>query len=350
MRRPARRPRARLLISATYSVSELSGLEAGLKALADARATEPSTANPDVAVHVFLQMGLMQYRGGDLGSARASLDVAVSYLAHAEPAAACNILLTRSAVAMLTGDLNAARSDLGEASRRARQDQLAVEECKARHNLGYVEFLAGNLASALHEMDAAAQLGAEVSASAAILDRARVLLEAGLHREADDALARAAEICRAARLWQDVGEVELARAECALLDGEYAASRHFAGRARDRFRRRGNDAWRRRAELVLLQGDLAAGRPGARLVAPARRLVLEFASSGLPTQARTAQLIAAEALLSCDRGDQAREISRQVPAARTDPISVRLYDQYVRASLAVGSVTPCPRAGTSATG
>ena len=111
-------------------------------------------------------------------------------------------------------------------------------------------------------MDEVLELEADVSAAVILLDRARVMIEAGLHRDADASLRQAGELFRAARLFKDVGEVELARAECALLDGEVAAARRLASSARDRFRRRGNERWRRDAELLLLQADLAAGRPG----------------------------------------------------------------------------------------
>ena len=71
------------------------------------------------------------------------------------------------------------------------------------------------------------------------------------------------------------------RARCALITGDVAGARRLAASARNRFRRRGNDAWRRTAALVLLQGDLAAGRPGRRLVEPALRVRQECADEEL---------------------------------------------------------------------
>ena len=106
---------------------------------------------------------------------------------------------------------------------------MATAEVKARHNLGYLEFLAGNLASALQIMDEVLEIDADVSPAVILLDRARVLIEAGLHRDADQALRAAGELFRADRLFKDVGDVELARAECALLDGQIAAARRLAG-------------------------------------------------------------------------------------------------------------------------
>ena len=183
---------------------------------------------------------------------------------------------------------------------------LTREEAKARHNLGYVEFLDGDLPTALAQMALALTIAPDLPRGIPLLDRARVLAEAGLVREADQALAEAADLFRQERLAQDLGETELERARCALIAGEAEAARRLAMRARDRFRRRGNDRWRRSAELVLLQGDLAAGRPGSRLAGPALRLRQEFERDGVRLPAQIAALIAAEAHLSAGQPQAAR--------------------------------------------
>jgi hypothetical protein len=262
----------------------------------------------------------------------------VALIEHAEPAHASNILLNRGSLQLYRGQLSAARQDLLRSAELAAEHGLRVEEFKARHNLGYLEFLAGNLALALKTMDDAQAINAKVSLAVALLDRARVLLEAGLHRESDDSLIEAAALFRADRLHKELAEVELTRAECALLDGEIAAARRLAATARDRFRRRSNDRWRRDAELVLLHADLAAGRPGSRLVGPALRLAAEFRGAGLDTQARTSQLIAAEALLRAGLTERAREVAAEAGPIRTaDPVSARLHTRLVRARLSIAS-------------
>ena len=332
--------RARLLISQAFSEYELNGLQRGLSALREVADYIAQNDDQEIAVHLHVQRGFMRVRGGDFDQALSELDRAVALLGHADPAGRCNILMNRGMVHLYLGHFSSAREDFVDAARRAQEHGLAVELVKARHNLGCVEFFAGNLAIALEIMDEASKVDADVSRAVLELDRAKVLIESGLHREADAALLEAHRLFREQRLWNDVGEVELARAECALLEGEIAAARRLAGRARDRFRRRGNDSWRRHAELVLLQADMAAGRPGLRLAPPARRLVIEFQENGLQTKARTAQLIAAEALLLAGRVEDATQVVNQLSAAKTDPISVRLYDHYVRARLAVSSGDP----------
>jgi tetratricopeptide (TPR) repeat protein len=325
---------ARLLISLGRSQSEVGGLEAGMPSMHQAQELAAALGDPAVQMHLHLQLGYMWMRAGKLDSAKADFDAAAQLIAYAEPAVACNILLNQGGLALYRLDLIQAGTALTECIRRASLEGLRVEEFKGRHNLGYLEYLRGNLAASIRLMQEAVELNADASLAIAFLDRARVLVDAGLYREADEALRDAGSLFRSDRLWQDVGEVELARAECALLDGEIAAARRLAAGARTRFRRRGNDRWRREAEIVLLQADLAAGRPGSRLAAPALRLAEEFRAEGLPTRARTARLIAAEALLRAGRPEQAREVASEAgPVRPSDPVSARLQTRLVRAKL-----------------
>jgi tetratricopeptide (TPR) repeat protein len=327
---------ARIWISIATSESELNGLDAGLAALAAADVHIRASHDPSLEVIHHNQMGYMNVRGGKVDEGLRHLDEAVSLLGHADPLTGHAILLNRGCTHLFLGNLTRARSDLSKATQLAAVHDLPSEEAKSRHNLGYLEFLAGNLALALRTMDEVLSLDADVSLGVILLDRSRVLLEAGLYREADDALDEAERLFRADRLWKDVGEVELARAECALLDGEIDAARRLAASARTRFRRRGNDRWRRTAELVLLQADLEADRPGSRLVPPALRLAAEFRQDGLKTQARTAQLFAAEALLRAGRTEQARVVAAEAGEIRElDPISSRLHTRLVRARLSL---------------
>jgi len=334
----ARQLAVRIWISLAMSESELSGAERGLAVLAEAERRMEFVERPELRALLHLQHGYIQVRAGNFEAGLWHLDAAVALIDHAEPAHASNMLLNRGSLQLYRGQLAAARQDLTRCAELAAQHGLRVEEFKARHNLGYLEFLSGNLALALKTMDDVLALEVEVSLGVALLDRSRVLLEAGLHKESDDALVEAAALFRADRLRKELGEVELARAECALMDGEIAAARRLAATARDRFRRRANDRWRRDAELVLMHADLAAGRPGARLVEPALRLAAEFRSAGLETQARTSQLVAAEALLRAGRAEQARSVAGEAGAIRAaDPVSARLHTRLVRARLSIAA-------------
>jgi len=326
----------RIWISMATSESELNGLAAGLAALERAGPHLERSGEPELRFLFESQLGFMKYRSGFMDEALTHLDTALALDVIVEPALRRRILLNRGTVNLYRGDLRTARQDLSAAARRPSGEPVDQVAFMAQHNLGYVEFLAGNLATSLQILDGVRQSATIVSSGVMLLDRARVLLEAGLHREADETLDEAGELFRRDRLWKDVGEVELARAECALLDGEIDAARRLAGSARTRFRRRRNDRWRRDAELVLLQADLAADRPGLRLAPHALRLANEFAADRLFAKARTARLLAAECYLAADRPELAYAAAAEAEGIRpSDPIATRLHARYVRAQLAV---------------
>jgi tetratricopeptide (TPR) repeat protein len=325
---------ARTLISLSGSAAELSGSAAGLELVDRAEALADRRDDRAIGFLARSQRGSLAIRRGDLAAAATALRGARDYLDFAEPYDRAVILSNSGTVHLYLGELPEARKLLEQAIRMDASTGLTREEAKARHNLGYVEFLDGDLPNALAQMALALTIAADLPRGIPLLDRARVLAEAGLVREADQALAEAAELFRQDRLAQDLGEAELERARCALIGGDAEAARRLAMRARDRFRRRGNDRWRRSAELVLLQGDLAAGRPGRRLTGPALRLRAEFERDGVRLPAQAAALIAAEAHLSADQPDAARAALADVGrATRRDPITARLHSQYVRARL-----------------
>jgi tetratricopeptide (TPR) repeat protein len=325
---------ARIWISIALNEAEVRSLSRGLTALGTAQIHAVAADDSSVTVLLHCQRGLIQMRGGSLAEAVSSFDAAVELIEYAEPRDQSSIMLNRGTASLLRGRLKAARPDLQRAAAIARRAGLVVGEFKALHNLAYLEFLAGDLPTALRLMDEAGEVDAPVSRGVWLLDRARVLAEAGLVREADSSLGAASEVFRADGLAQDLGEAELERARCSLLAGDPVLARQYAARARDRFRRRGNDRWRRTGELILLYADLAAGRPGTRLVGPAMRLHAEFERDGLRVPARTAALIAAEAHLSAGRPEAAAEVLGALGrTSRRDPITSRLQYGYVRARL-----------------
>lgn len=325
---------ARVLITLANAEFELYGLARAMARLDEAATAVTDAGLPALQVSIHNQRGLFLLRAGRASSALAEFDAAAGWFPGAPMQERCRVLLNRGTVYLDRGALAAARVDLHRCVDSASSAGLRLLEFKGRHNLGYLEFLAGDLPFALQMMDDANQLDVDVSRGILLLDRARVLVEAGLAREADRTLAEASALFRRDRLAQDLAETELERARCALIAGDVAAARRFAGRARDRFRRRGNDRWRRNAELVLLQGDLAAGRPGAKLVQPALRLQHELGAEGLRLPARLAGLIAAEAQLGLGDIDAAEAVVDTVGATGPrDPVTAKLHWRYVRASL-----------------
>lgn len=323
-----------LLISAALNEAEVSGAPAGLAAIDAALERAQATGDPALIVRAYSQRALIALRAGRHDLSRASLDAAEPLLPAADDNDQFAVLLNAGAMALFEQRLRDARRRLERAVTVARRAGMVDGEFKALHNLAYAQFLAGDLPTALRLMDEAGALDATVSRGIWHMDRARVLAEAGLVHESDAALAQAAEIFRHDRLAQDLAEAEVERARCALLADNPEQARRFAMRARERFRRRGNDRWRRRAELVLLGADLAAGRPGSRLLSPALRLRDELVHEDSRHGARTAALIAAEAALAARRPETAAAILGQAGrSSRADPTPARLHDAYVRAAL-----------------
>ena len=325
--------RTRLMMTRAKVESELFGAERGLALLEESSRLFTAGADARLLAGYYNQRGVLKLRFGRLREAVTEFDEAERHFAGASALDRANVLLNRGSARMMLGDLPRAARDLARCAHVARDGDLALLQSMSLHNLGYVDFLRGDLPLALARMhEAAERLGEPHTVN--LLDQARVLTEAGLIHEADETLARAAEIMRADRMAQELGEAELERARCALIAGDVDGARRLAARARDRFRRRGNDAWRRTAELVLLQGDLAGGRPPRRLVEPALRVREEFAAEGLTNAARTAALIAAEAELRAGDLDGAAVLLAEVgPATAAASITTRLHRRYVGALL-----------------
>jgi tetratricopeptide (TPR) repeat protein len=325
---------ARCWISLALNEAEMFGAERGLATLAEAQRLLDHWSDPELQVLLHCQRGVIEMRRRRLDVALAEFDAAHTMLFSVSARDRTAVLLNRGTLHLFTGDLASARADLNRSADLAHEIGELVREFKARHNLGYLEFLAGNLPLSLQLMDEVSNLNAPISRGVWLLDRARVLSESGLAKEADDTLAEAVQTFTKEGRRHDLAEAVLERARCALLAGDTAVARRFAGQARAQFRRRGNDRWRRSAELVLLQANLAAGRAAGRLVEPALRLRRELVNEGLRLPARTAGLIAAEAYLRSGNPAAAGALVVEVgPAGRRDPISARLHTRHVRARL-----------------
>ena len=331
----AQRVRVRLLVLLSNMEYEVGGPDRSRPPLDAAAALALTVQADDLAFVIHQTRGLQSLRSGAVDEALAHFAAAEPLLRRASDLDAAKMLLNRGVVNLERLDLAAARRDFTRCLERATGDpDLLTMAMMATHNLGWVEHLAGDQPLALRRMGEAAELGGGAAPAIALLDRARVLIEAGLTDDADVTLRRAAEQFRQGRAWAELAETELAGAQLALLTGRSALARRLAGSARARFRRRGNEARRRRAELTLLAGDLAAGRPPTLLVAPALRLAEEFGAAGLTPYATAARLLATEALLLAGHPDAAERAYAALPRPRrTDVLEVRLQRRTVAGQL-----------------
>lgn len=348
--------RARLLLSTALSRYELDGdraVTAALLSVAE-RAARAAQA-PEVLVAIHGQRGLLAMRAGELQEAAAHLDDGVALVEHAEARDACILMLNRGSLHLDQGNLDQARDDLRSCVARARAIDDGLLVYKASHNLGYLEFLAGDLPLALATMESAARThldptdGSVETEPVGLLDRAQVLVEAGLLTEADLQLERAAALFEERGLVHDLAEVELARARCALLADRSADALRWARSARNRFGRRKNALWRSRADLVVCRA-LLVEMSQARRADPSRVLALAQRAENLATVATGlggaggadvtsgAQLVAAEAYALGGDLVRAQELVVGLRGAPVrEPLARGLQVAIVRARIAFAS-------------
>lgn len=296
------------------------------------------------------QRGLLLLRQGDTTGSLRALDRACDLIEAAEPLDQMRILLNRGALNLERGALRQAHSDLARCEVVARDADDGDIEFMAGHNLAYVEFLDGNIPRALAGMSHAAARDHRGPRPVSLLDKARVLREAGLLADAEQALQHASRLFLGARQFQDLGETELVRAECALVDGEPAVARRLASAARRRFAKRQNLRWQRKAELLVLQAERAcigdatdarARTARRRLVLRAEKLAWSCRDEARADLARKAALLEAEARILADPRDT--PASTLLRLASGDPMSTRLHTRAVRAQIALstGDVATC---------
>jgi tetratricopeptide (TPR) repeat protein len=319
---------------------ELTGrLDSAMTLLAEAEGLAGQSGSESLVATIRGQRGLLLLRGGRVEQALAALDAAVDVIDDAEPGDQMVILLNRGTAHMERGSLEVARADLEYCVEVAALVGDRSHEMKARHNLGYVEFLAGRIPRALAAMEGAAALSRGDAHPISLLDQARVLREAGLTSEAAALLTRAADLFAERRLGQDVAEAQLVHAECALVEDDAAQALALARRAERAFARRGNTLWRRRAQMLVLRCerralDESAPRRLRALATRARRLADDCRRERRRDLARAAALLATE----CDlrAGTRPEAVAPALPAVRaTDPLQTRLQAREVRALVAL---------------
>ena len=334
-------PRARMMLTLAAAEFELTGrLDAATTSLAAAEELAGRSGSPALVATVRGQRGLLLLRGGRVDQAIAALDAAVEVIDDADPDDQMVILLNRGTAHMERGSLEVARADLEHCVEVAALVGDREHEEKARHNLGYVEFLAGRIPRALAVMESAASLGQGDPHPISLLDQARVLREAGLASEAAALLTRAADLFAERRLGQDVAEAQLAHAECALVEDDVRQALALARRAERTFGRRGNTLWQRKAQMLVLRCERRttddAGATRFRAVARrARELEAACRRERRHDLARAASLLAAECELRA--GGHPDEVVPSLPAVRAaDPLQARLQAREVRALAALG--------------
>jgi tetratricopeptide (TPR) repeat protein len=343
--------RVRVLVSLGYTQAESGSHGEGLARLDEAAgqlaALPDGPRRAELDGLVLCNRGLLMHRAGKVVEGIDLFDAAIGRLSAAgdigDPVVLASAYLNRGH----------AYIDLAEATRAARDFAVCLTVCaehgigwlaaKARHNLGYVAYMTGDLPTALRhyaEAERAYVVGTPGLLPALRLDQGRALLSAGLAADAathlDDVIPR----LRAQRAEQDLAEAEVTGAAAALLDGRIGDARRLARSAGRRFTRRGNERWAAVAALAGLRADttaaLAAGRVPARL--PVRAVKLSDTLRTLMLEDETGLALMLAVRLELRRGDPAAAelLLDQLPRQRTTtPLDHRMLLRLCRAELAV---------------
>jgi tetratricopeptide (TPR) repeat protein len=344
--------RIRILVSLGYAQAESWSLADGLARLDEAAthldALPPGPRRAELDALVLNNRGLLLHRAGQIVEGIELFDAAVERLTEqdtvADPALLAGIHLNRGH----------AYIDLSQVVRSARDFERCLELCaehddmglvadKARHNLGYVAYLTGDLPTALRHytgVERSYQVSTPGLLPALRLDQARALLSAGLATDAarhlDDVIPR----LRAQRAGQDLAEAEVTRAAAALLDGRVMEARRLARSAERRFTQRGNTRWAAVAALAALRAETAAALAAPRIPRrlPERAVKLADMLRALLLEDETGLALMLAVRLELRRGDPAAAelLLDQLPRQRsTTPLDHRMLLRLCRAELAV---------------
>ena len=250
--------RSRILITLAWTTVALRGRD---EALALLREVRDLTGSPRLHALSRVQEAVVHVSLSDWREA-------LTALAHVDDTSMALLTPRERTAALLNGglshlsllELDEARAQLQDALDTAVAERVPEQEFKARHNLGCLEFYAGNLPGAIALMRSADEVDAPVARARAKQDLAQVLLESGLLRQARQTLLGALDEARDEQLALEEADIRLDLAACSLVEGDFAAARSELGTAIRIYRARGADGRQRSTSLLRAAVDLGDGR------------------------------------------------------------------------------------------
>ena len=295
---------AAVRVSLALTLANLGDVDAALGEIARAR--------PDVSVvdraRLDQQEALIRQRQGDLGVARTLYGRALrAAVDGGDVLLECRILSNLGVLEGYAGNVDGGVEHLTSAMNRAAALGQSLLEARAAHNLGFLEGQRGDVPAGLRRLDEAGDLywtigGVENDLAVLEADRATLMLDAGLHRDAVVHAAAALERIRGLTDSVDVAELTLLHARALRADGQPARAVEVARDASDRFSRQHRQSWHWVAEIFAFDcmRRMGGARPGWREVALAADSLREF---GCRLESRRAVMLAAR--LAVDDGDVA---------------------------------------------
>jgi len=328
--------RCKTLITLALTEFMLSGVEAALARLSEAEVLVDELGDEALRARLDYQRANIHGRVGDLASAWDGLEGAVRRLDAFTEREQCSVHLSRGMLAFELLRPQEALESFAEAARLAHDLGGVAQEFMARHNEGYAAYLLGDIPRSLAGMALAEELESDVFTGPARLDRAQVLLEAGLVKEAVEALHGGLETLEGDGHDQMRAEFELALARAHRLLGHLDLAASAAASARETYARIGATAWAAKAMLVGLlveldrqrrtrRGRERDGRHGVGDAHPDAELVRQVVGVGDATVALAAAATAddlaetATELGDSELADSARVVAAQALLLAGDP-------------------------------
>lgn len=343
--------RIRVLVSFGYAEAESGSHKDGLARLDEATAhLDAVPAGPlraELDGLVLCYRGMLHTHAGKTVEGIDLFDAAVERLTETDEVADPNLLaatyLNRGYAYIELAQVVRAGEDFERCLELCTEHGLDLVADKARHNLGYVEYMTGELPSALRhysDVERSYQDNTPGLLPALRLDQARALLAAGLASDAASHLDEVIPRLRAQRAGHDLAEAEVTKAAAALLDGRVAEARRLARSAERRFTRRGNTRWAAVAALAALRAETAAALAAPRIPRrlPERAVKLAEALRALLLEDETGLALMLAVRMEIRRGDPAAAelLLDQLPRQRaTTPLDHRMLLRLCRAELAV---------------
>ncbi|HEU5267211.1 MAG TPA: hypothetical protein VFU35_10950, partial [Jatrophihabitans sp.] len=280
---------------------------------------------------VQMQRALILQRQGRLAEALAGFAAALPELiAAGDRLAEIRLRVNRAIALGYRDEFAAAEDDLQRARDMAAELGQRMQGAACAHNLGFICGRRGDVPAALGWFDAAAaeyaDLGVESGLAAVLLvDRATVLLDAGLPVEAGQAVARAIELLEPTGNSTELAEAQLLAARAALAAGDLDVAARHAAHAAAAFAANQRPTWAVLADWVHTQASPAAPHAAADV---ARRL----AEAGLTVEAAAAHGRAGQLALDLGISDFATaELAEAARSRASAPVAARVAGWHAEA-------------------
>jgi tetratricopeptide (TPR) repeat protein len=339
------RERCNTLITLALSDFLLGGVGPARARLREAKGVADLLDDDGLRARVAFQRATILGRGGDLAAAWDEMQQAISSPDAFTPREQCSVQINRGMLAFELSQPQLALEAFAEAARVAHAHGFVQQEQLARHNAGHALYLLGDLPRSLAAMAEAGRLDGDVPTARVQLDRARVMLEAGLVSDALEVLGSAVADLVGAGQDQVLAEVELERARALRLTGRLEAAASAASAALEACERLGAVGWATKARLMgllveLARGADASGHDSRAIAAQADEVAERATALGDVQLARSASLVAGEAFLEAGDLDQARARLDRLRGSHPGSLSDELDTAWFTASLHVAAGEP----------